>query len=336
MWGVPKNLGAHSELLRNSREIEHDASSAHLPADQGNDVEEHAIEFLKKIVRVPGVRISRDDFLRQELRERGVPEEVIRSAINTNPAVAGISLADLDRLADQVISYETNKSAAISFAAGIPGGFAMFGTIPADVTQYYVHAFRIVQKLAYLYGWRELLSAKEDVDDETIGVIAIFFGVMLDVENAAMSLASFASSTVMNTVKKQVTKQLLVKTSWYRAVKKTLRSIGVNLTKKAFTQGFSKVLPVIGGVVSSGLTFMSLQSQSSRLKKHLRELPPPGIDSEMWKQVLAAADSVEHEQSFLAATDAAFQGRVGVAAVGVVSAASGVTSGVKSFFGRRG
>jgi hypothetical protein len=335
MWGVPKNLGAHSELLRNSREIEHDASSAHLPADQGNDVEEHAIEFLKKIVRVPGVRISRDDFLRQELRERGVPEEVIRSAINTNPAVAGISLADLDRLADQVISYETNKSAAISFAAGIPGGLAMFGTIPADVTQYYVHAFRIVQKLAYLYGWRELLSAKEDVDDETIGVIAIFFGVMLDVENAAMSLASFASSTVMNTVKKQVTKQLLVKTSWYRAVKKTLRSIGVNLTKKAFTQGFSKELPVIGGVVSSGLTFMSLQSQSSRLKKHLRELPPPGIDSEMWKQVLAAADSVEHEQSFLAATDAAFQGRVGVAAVGVVSAASGVTSGVRGIFGRR-
>jgi hypothetical protein len=335
MWGVPKNLGAHSELLRNSREIEHDASSAHLPADQGNDVEKHAIEFLKKIVRIRGVRIDRDEFLRQELRELGASEGLIVSAINTNPAFAGISLADLDRLADQVISYETNKSAAISFAAGIPGGFAMVGTIPADVTQYYVHAFRIVQKLAYLYGWRELLSAKEDVDDETIGVIAIFFGVMLDVENAAMSLASFASSTVMNTVKKQVTKQLLVKTSWYRAVKKTLRSIGVNLTKKAFNQGFSKVLPVIGGVVSSGLTFMSLQSQSSRLKKHLRELPPPGIDSEMWKQVLAAADSVEHEQSFLAATDAAFQGRVGVAAVGVVSAASGVTSGVRGIFGRR-
>ena len=335
MWGVPKNLGAHSELLRNSREIEHDASSAHLPADQGNDVEKHAIEFLKKVVRVPGVRISRDDFLRQELRERGVPEEVIRSAINTNPAFAGISLADLDRLADQVISYETNKSAAISFAAGIPGGFAMFGTIPADVTQYYVHAFRIVQKLAYLYGWRELLSAKEDVDDETIGVIAIFFGVMLDVENAAMSLASFASSTVMNTVKKQVTKQLLVKTSWYRAVKKTLQMIGVNLTKKAFTQGFSKVLPVIGGVVSSGLTYMSLQSQSSRLKKHLRELPPPAIEVEMWKRAITTANSVEQEQSIVGATDAAFQGRVGIAAVGVVSAASGVTSGVKGLFGRR-
>lgn len=335
MWGSLNKPGAHGENVGNGRDLQRQTSGGELTAAQRSEAEQQAVEFLKKVVRVPGVRISRDDFLRQELRERGVPEEVIRRAIDTNPAFAGIPLAELDRLAEQVISYETNKSAAISFAAGIPGGFAMLGTIPADLTQYYVHAFRIVQKLAYLYGWRELLSAKEEVDDETIGIIAIFFGVMLDVEEASMSLSSFASSTVMDTVKKQVTKQFLMKTSWYRAVKKTLQVIGVNLTKKAFTQGFSKVLPVIGGVVSSGLTFMSLQSQSSRLKKHLRELPPPGIEAEMWKRAIMTANSVEQEQSIVGATDAAFQGRVGIAAVGVVSAASGVTSGVKGLFGRK-
>ena len=95
------------------------------------------------------------------------------------------------------------------------------------------------------------------------------------------------------------------------------------------------MLPVIGGVVSSGLTFMSLQSQSSRLKKHLRELPPPGIEAEMWKRVITTANSVEQEQDIVGAVDAAFQGRMGIAAVGVVSAASGVTSGVKGLFGRR-
>lgn len=335
MWGSLNKPGAHGENVGNGRDLQRQTSGGELTAAQRSEAEQQAVEFLKKVVHVPGVRISRDDFLRQELRERGVSEEVIRRAIDTNPAFAGVPLAELDRLAEQVISYETNKSAAISFAAGIPGGFAMLGTIPADLTQYYVHAFRIVQKLAYLYGWRELLSAKEEVDDETIGIIAIFFGVMLDVEEASMSLSSFASSTVMDTVKKQVTKQFLMKTSWYRAVKKTLQVIGVNLTKKAFTQGFSKVLPVIGGVVSSGLTFMSLQSQSSRLKKHLRELPPPGIEAEMWKRAIMTANSVEQEQSIVGATDGAFQGRVGIAAVGVVSAASGVTSGVKGLFGRR-
>ena len=335
MWGSLNKPGAHGENVGNGRDLQRQTSGGELTADQRSEAEQQAVEFLKKVVRVPGVRINRDDFLCQELRERGVPEEVIRRAIDTNPAFAGIPLAELDRLAEQVISYETNKSAAISFVAGIPGGFAMLGTIPADLTQYYVHAFRIVQKLAYLYGWCELLSAKEEVDDETIGIIAIFFGVMLDVEEATMSLFSFASSTVMDTVKKQVTKQFLMKTSWYRSVKKTLQIIGVNLTKKAFTQGFSKVLPVIGGVVSSGLTFMSLQSQSSRLKKHLRELPPPGIDAEIWKRAVTTANSVEQEQSIAGATDSAFQGRVGIAAVGVVSAASGVASGVKGLFGRR-
>ena len=335
MWGGLNKPGAHGENVGNGRDLQRETSGGELTAAQGSEAEQQAVEFLKKVVRVPGVRINRDDFLRHELRERGVPEEVIRRAIDTSPAFAGVPLADLDRLAEQVISYETNKSAAISFAAGIPGGFAMLGTIPADLTQYYVHAFRIVQKLAYLYGWRELLSAKEEVDDETIGTIAIFFGVMLDVEEAAMSLSSFASSTVMDTVKKQVTKQFLMKTSWYRAVKKTLQMIGVNLTKKAFAQGFSKVLPVIGGVVSSGLTFMSLQSQSSRLKNHLRELPPPGIDAEMWKRSIMTANSVEQEQSIVGATDAAFQGRVGIAAVGAMTAASGIADGVKGLFGRR-
>ena len=303
--------------------------------EQASEAEQRAIEFLTKAVRIPGVRIDRDRYLREALAKVKATHDVIDRALASSPAAAGVPLGVLDFLADEAISYETNKSAAMSFAAGIPGGFAMLGTIPADITQYYVHAFRIVQKLAYLYGWSELLSAKEEADDETISIIAIFFGVMLDVEEAAMSLSSFASSTVMDTVKKQVTKQLLMKTSWYRAVKKTLQYIGVNLTKKAFTQGFSKVLPVIGGVVSSGLTFMSLQSQSSRLKKHLRELPPPGIDAEMWKQGITTANSVEQEQGIVGAVDAAFQGRVGIAAVGVVSAASGVTSGVKGLFGHR-
>ena len=84
------------------REVIGDASG------QQSAPEQRALEFLAKVVRVPGVRINRDDFLRQELRERGVPEEVIRRAIDTNPAFAGIPLAELDRLAEQVISYETN------------------------------------------------------------------------------------------------------------------------------------------------------------------------------------------------------------------------------------
>lgn len=343
-------LGLNGEFEENGREVVLDTSGeaelieeasdgiAELRetiAEQDSEAEKYAIEFLKKVVRIRGVRITRDEFLRQELRKLHMSDDAIASAVDSNPVLAGVSLTDLDKLADGIISFETNKSAAMSFAAGIPGGFAMLGTVPADLMQYYVHAFRIMQKLAYLYGWRELLSDMDEVDDETIGVLAMFFGVMLGVGGAAQSLTTFARSVAMPAFQKQVTKQALTKTSWYPVMKHCLRFIGINLTKKSFAQGVSKVIPVIGGVVSGGMTFVSLQFQSTRLKGHLRELPPPGIDAEMWKQDITTANSVEQEQGIVGVVDAAFQGRVGIAAVGVVSAASGVTSGVKGLFGRR-
>ena len=119
-----------------------------ITAEQASSAEQHGLDFLKKVVRFPGVRINRDEFLRQELRKLRASEEVIERALATSPALAGVPLLALDTLADETITYETNKSAALSFAAGLPGGFAMLGTIPADLMQYYAHALRIMQKLA--------------------------------------------------------------------------------------------------------------------------------------------------------------------------------------------
>ena len=223
-------LGANGEFEEDGREIVLDTSGeveltdeategvAELRdtiAQQDSEAEQYAIEFLKKVVRIRGVRITRDEFLCQELRKLHMSDDAIARAVGSNPVLAGVSLTDLDKLADGIISFETNKSAAMSFAAGLPGGFAMLGTIPADLTQYYVHAFRIMQKLAYLYGWRELLSDMDEVDDETIGVLAVFFGVMLGVGGAAQSLTAFARSVAMPAFQKQLTKQALTKTSWY-------------------------------------------------------------------------------------------------------------------------
>jgi len=74
--------------------------------------------------------------------------------------------------------------------------------------------------------------------------------------------------------------------TWYPVVKYSLRVIGINITKNTFSKGVSKVLPIIGGFVSSGLTFTALQTQSSRLKGHLRQIPPAGFDAEAWAQLL--------------------------------------------------
>ena len=301
-----------------------------LSAGQQSEAEQRALEFLAKVVRVPGVRINREEFLRQELRKLHMGDDAIARAIDSNPLLAGVALTQIDRLADEAISYETNKSAAISFVAGIPGGFAMLGTIPADLMQYYVHALRIMQKLAFLYGWSELIPDDRDTDDDTIGVLAVFFGVMLGVGGAAQSLTAFARVAAKTAYQNHATKRALMSITWYPVVKHSLRLIGINISKNSVAKGISKLVPVIGGFVSSGLTFMALQSQSTLLKEHLREIPPPGVDADEWDQLRLGATTESRRLETAESLRKGLRGKAKVVMVGAKSAASGIADGASS------
>ena len=264
---------------------ENDPLLSELSTEEGQEASVYAVFFLKKLVRIRGVRISREDFLRQELQKAHLSESQIEEAIASDPISAGIPQKRLDKLANDAISYETKKSTALSFVAGIPGGLAMLGTVPADLGQSYVHSLRIMQKLAYLYGWKEFLTDPEDVDDETIAQMSLFFGVMLGVAGAAESMRDFARMIVAPAIEKRVARKALMKGTWYPVVRKSLKVIGISVTKQGFTKTMSKILPLIGGVISGGMTFVSLQTQANRLKQHLRQLPPPGINGAQWAQV---------------------------------------------------
>ena len=308
----------------------HSGQPTRVAAGQQPEVEQRALDFLAKVVRVPGVRVNRDEFLRQELRKLHLSDDTIARALSSHPMMAGVSLAQIDRLAEEAISYETNKSAAISFVAGIPGGFAMLGTIPADLMQYYVHALRIMQKLAYLYGWGELLPDGRDADDDTLGVLAVFFGVMLGVGGAAQSLTAFARVAAKTAYQNHATKRALMSITWYPVVKHSLRLIGINITKSTAAKGFSKIVPVIGGFVSSGLTFMALQSQSALLKEHLREIPPPGVSVEEWNQHRLGASINGRTSETATSIKKGLRGKAKVVMVGAKSAASGIADGASS------
>ena len=308
----------------------HSSQPTRVAVGQQPEPEQRALDFLAKVVRIRGVRITRDEFLRQELRKLHMGDDAIQRAIDSNPLLAGVSLTAIDRLADEAISYETNKSAAISFVAGIPGGFAMLGTIPADLMQYYAHALRIMQKLAYLYGWGELLPDSRDADDDTLGVLAVFFGLMLGVGGAAQSLTAFARVAAKTAYQNHATKRALMSITWYPVVKHSLRLIGINITKSTAAKGFSKIVPVIGGFVSSGLTFMALQSQSALLKEHLREIPPPGVSVEEWDQHRLGASTKGQTPETATSIKKGLRGKAKVVMVGAKSAASGIADGASS------
>ncbi len=237
-----------------------------------------ALEFIGKLVRLRGVRIDRNRFLTAELGRAGVASNVIACAVSERPAQAGISREILDEIAERSIAFETKKSTVLAFAAGLPGGLAMIGAVPADITQYYVHAFRVMQKLAYLYGWESFLDDCDRIDDETLGKLGALLGMMLGVAGASTAVSSFANNVVRPSMQKQIAAKALTKTAYYGSIKQVLKRLGVQINKEIFAKTVTKVVPLVGGVVSGGLTYASLKAGSKRLKDHLRTLPPALVD----------------------------------------------------------
>jgi hypothetical protein len=299
-----------------------------VPESQRKEAEQFAIEFLTRVLRLKGVRIDREHFLRSELHRRGLGTATIDRAIDENPAAAGLSLGTLDRIAVDVVEFETRKSTAMSFAAGLPGGFAMIGTVPADITQFYVHAFRVMQKVAYVYGWTSFLEDTEDIDDETLGKLAAFLGVMMGVGGASTAVTNFAASIARPAVQKQIAGIALTKTAWYTPMKQVLRVIGVKLTKDSFAKTIAKAVPLAGGVISGGLTYATLRIHSGRLIKHLRQLPPPHVDAEEYLRSLHAVDEEAEAEA-----KNSLRGQATGAVKGAGSAAKGAASKVTGRLG---
>ena len=237
-----------------------------------NEEEAWAYKIIRRAASLKGVTINRETFLRTELSKK-CPPEMVKAAVDTNPQKAGVSMAVMDELADAAISIETRKVSGLSALAGLPGGLAMFGTIPADIVQYFAHSLRIEQKLAYIYGWESFLNDEDEVDDETMYRLILFLGVMMQVGSVNVSLTKFAAQTAKIGVAKTIQKQALTKTLWYMPLKKVLRAVGVNLTKKSFAEAVAKGVPLVGGVVSGGLTYATFRPSAVSLKKHLRTLP---------------------------------------------------------------
>ena len=116
--------------------------------DVNNDGKIDVEDIIIIALKTPGVNINRADFLETQFM-KNYPQEVIQDAIKFNPAHAGITVEEIDKIADQVIQYERNCVSGISLALGMPGGVAMAATLPADIAQFYGYMLRAIQKLLY-------------------------------------------------------------------------------------------------------------------------------------------------------------------------------------------
>ncbi|SLC86531.1 Uncharacterised protein [Mycobacteroides abscessus subsp. abscessus] len=211
------------------------AGSSLIPAIQSGDL----MKLLETILNNPMAHVNRIDFLSKIY---GVSEDEIRNGSIT------ISLKEKETMAKVRIHKNVIGSSSLSFVSGLPGGLAMAGTIPADILQNMIYSIRLIQELAYIYDYENII----DQDGELkIDGLVLFLGTMFSAQGAA-SLLRVASTNAAKYASKKIMTTALTKTLWYPFIKNISKVVASKtLTKKGLASAASKAIPVIGGIASA-------------------------------------------------------------------------------------
>lgn len=237
-----------------------------------NEISSEKIEtILISALKLPAVRVDRKTFLKDIFISKIDNQEQFNILMEQGPIAAKIEKHELSKIATNLINKRTIQSTGISFATGVPGGIAMAATIPGDVMQFFGTTLRMAQELAYLYGSEEVWDEDSVVDEKVMNQMIIYLGVMFGVVSSNVAVKLLAENLAKQ-VLKRLPQQALMKTVWYRIIKKISKAIGVQMNKSILAKGVSKAIPVIGGVISGGMTYASMKPMGKRLKETLEEV----------------------------------------------------------------
>ena len=263
-----KNLFA--QVIDSTREVIDGAGDAY--RDTYRELQEKLPTFdevIAQAIRLPGTGVDRARYLAQAVGAKHSPA-VVEAAIATTPAAAGLTARQIEKIAKKSLGKDGRRTTALSFAAGLPGGVAGAVTIPADLVQFYGYLIRAIQKLSYLYGWRDLVHVDaERTDVATASALVIFLGVMADVEKANDTLARLARLRASGAVDARLRTALAART-----MQEEVNAISTELTRRMARrltgQVAGKAIPVVGGIVSGVITGSGFDEMAKRLLRQLK------------------------------------------------------------------
>lgn len=223
-----------------------------------------ALKVVNESLKLPFVKIDRSEFL---IKKFGEQVDDIQKLIDEGPQVF-FSKEELDESAIKVINANVLQSSSLSFATGVPGGFAMAATIPADIAQFYGYSLKLAQEISYIYGYNNMWSDQGELTEDAKNTLILYLGVMLGVTSAGAAVRILSNKMALQALKK-IPQKALTKTIYYPIVKKVMAIFGTKLTKATFAKGVSKFIPLVGGAVSGTMNYISLKPMANRLKDEL-------------------------------------------------------------------
>lgn len=223
-----------------------------------------ALKVVNESLKLPFIKIDRSEFL---IKKFGEQVDDIQKLIDEGPQVF-FSKEELDESAKKVINANVLQSSSLSFASGLPGGFAMAATIPADIAQFYGYSLKLAQEISYIYGYNNMWSDQGELTEDAKNTLILYLGVMLGVTSAGAAVRILSNKMALQALKK-IPQKALTKTIYYPIIKKVMAIFGTKLTKATFAKGVSKFIPLFGGAMSGTMNYISLKPMANRLKDEL-------------------------------------------------------------------
>jgi len=218
------------------------------------------LQTIGAVSKLPIIRVDRESFLRKHFASSPHLDVILErgpQAVYTAESVR--------KLADTIIKSSATKTSIASFATGLPGNPAvMVAAGGADVVQYFGFAINLAQQIAYLFGEDELFDGGGQLSEAAQVRVIAYLGAMFGAAGAA-ALVSQTSKAAGANLGKKVAAQALTKTAWYPLVKKVGALVGKQVTKKTVEKTITKAVPLVGGVVSGGLTYVTFRPMGHRL-----------------------------------------------------------------------
>ena len=238
----------------------------------GKDI---ATKLMTGLLTIPGAKVDRQDFLETVLSPYVKDKEKLKNLENVKPWSI-VSHEALDKIAAERVSSRKKFVTTASFAAGLPGGLGLLGTIPADFLQYNYHLLVLSQELAYLYGFPEFYDEKGNATEVTVqALIVMFFGIQTAVGNAGREGAEQLIKMLAKGAPKRIATMKWGNTFLFKAIQGIAKWLGVkggqSIGKKEIGAAVGKAIPVVGGFVSAGFSYLTFTLDSKRYVKFLRE-----------------------------------------------------------------
>lgn len=223
------------------------------------------LQTIGAAAKLPIVRVDREEFLRKQFGASPHIREIVE-----NGPQAVYTAVSLRKKADSLIAGSVNRASAASFATGLPGNPVIAVAAGGlDVAQYFAFAINLSQQLAYLFGEDDLFEDGGDLSEAAQTRVIAYLGAMFGAAGASALIVQ-TSKKVGENVGKKVAAQALTKTTWYPLVKKVGALVGRQVTKKSVEKTITKALPIVGGVISGGLTYATFRPMGHRLADTLQ------------------------------------------------------------------